>query len=568
MLTKVNLFTCLTFFLVLFTASTLSSQESNNEELLQQSIDKLNSYKELIAQVKEEKENRIGYEARALGKQLIVNKTAYRNLLWQFVDDLGNSMGTHSPEKYTQLALAYLKVESNEIRSEIAQNDSSVARLENQIISAKKNIFTTNRAIGKDRLSDLTWKLYLKRKNQEELYFALVENSRKIVLLEKGNLADFVLGKKLVKKQADMLSGLIIINKEKLLKLKKRLSVVRNESETGKKLISEIALKNLEIQDYANRLQTMVDLLTSMQVNASLYKKTIIQTKNSLSSDILDKKVFRHLLSEWWISGKKWFTKKAPTLFGNTLTFLGIVLLAYLIAFFTKKIVRGIFLRTNPDISELAKNFIISISSKVIILIGLLIALSNLGIQIGPILAGLGIMGFIIGFALQETLSNFASGLMILFYRPFDVGDKIRVSGLEGKVRKMNLVSTTIFTSANHHLTVPNNKIWKDIIHNITSQPQVRMDLYFKAPFGSNSETVLSAISEEVENNPIVLSDKERNVRISELGEAEVKYIARFWILSDDIDEAKWVISEGVKRRFDEKGISRDIIESLKVKAV
>ena len=86
---------------------------------------------------------------------------------------------------------------------------------------------------------------------------------------------------------------------------------------------------------------------------------------------------------------------------------------------------RRIFRRSFPEMSELAKNFIVSMSSKLLILAGILLALSNIGVQIGPILAGLGIMGFIIGFALQDTLSNFASGLMILIYRPYDIGDKI-----------------------------------------------------------------------------------------------------------------------------------------------
>ncbi len=99
----------------------------------------------------------------------------------------------------------------------------------------------------------------------------------------------------------------------------------------------------------------------------------------------------------------------------------------------------------------------------------------------------------------------------------------------------MNLVSTTIFTSANHHLTIPNNKIWKDIIHNITSEPEIRLDLFYNAPINA---------------------------------ESEVKYVARFWICSDDIDEAKWVTSEGVKKQFDEKGISNDILENLKARAI
>lgn len=543
------------------------SEDVSPTDPFQQKVTEINDYTELIKQINEEKKNTLGYEARALSKQLTIHEEAYRNLLWQFVDDLA------TPEKqvakeHKQYALSHLLDESGIIRKEIEQRNVSVIKLENQIISAKKNIFTVNQAMAKDRLADIIWKLYLQRNHQEKLYSALVKNSQKIDVLGSDSSEDLLFAKKLVKKQADMLSGLIGINKDALLKIEKKLSVVRNESNTGKKLISDSALKNLEIQAYAGRLQIMVNLLTSMDVDTSLYKKTVIQAKNSLSTDIFNKRVASHLFTEWWLKTKKWFTKQAPTILSKTITFLSIILLAYFIAVLFKKIVRGIFRRTKPDMSELARKFIVSMVSKVIMVIGLLMALSNLGIQIAPILAGLGIMGFIIGFALQETLSNFASGLMILIYSPFDVGDKIRVSGLEGKVSKMNLVSTTIFTSANHHLTVPNNKIWKDIIHNITSQPQVRIDLFFTAPFNADSENVLSAISEEVESNSVVIQDKEKNIRIYELGDTEVKYVARFWVSSDDIDEARWVISEGVKKRFDEKGISHDIVENMKTRAL
>ena len=558
----------LIFSLLLIFSPIGFSQETENQDLVKQKIVEINDYTALIKQINNEKKDKIGYESRALSKQLTVTEEAYRNLLWQFVDDLVKPENKPVREEQQQFALNHLLKESEVLKKEIEQSDLAVNKLEDQIITAKKNIFTVNQAITKDRLSDIKWKLYLQRINQEKLYSALVSNSQKTILLDQNASHDLELAESQVKKQADMLSGLIGVTKDKLIKLEKKISVIRNESDTGKKLITEIAIKNLEIQDYANRLQTMVDLLASMEVDSSLYKKTVIQSKNSLSTDIFDKRVASHLFTEWWIKIKKWFTKQAPTILSKVITFFLIVMLAYFIAVLIKKMVRGVFKRTRSDMSELAKDFIVSMTSKIIILIGILVALSNLGIQIAPILAGLGIMGFIIGFALQETLSNFASGLMILNYRPFDVGDKIKIGDLEGKVSKMSLVSTTIFTSANHHLTVPNNKIWKDIIHNITSQPQVRMDVFFTAPFNADSETVLAAISEEVENNPIVISDKEKNIRIYELGDTEVKYVARFWISSDDIDEAKWVISEGVKKRFDEKGISQEIIESLKTRVI
>lgn len=109
-----------------------------------------------------------------------------------------------------------------------------MTKLENQIISAKKNIFTVNQAVSKDRLSDLQWKLYLKRRSLEELYSALVKNSPKIVLLKENAAADLALARQLVMKESDILSGLVGINEDKLLKLEKKLSVVRSESTTGK----------------------------------------------------------------------------------------------------------------------------------------------------------------------------------------------------------------------------------------------------------------------------------------------------------------------------------------------
>lgn len=526
-------------------------------------VKEIKEYSELVSQIKEEKQSSIGYEAKALQKQLIVTKQAYRNLLWQFTDDLLDPE-TQDKGVYKQFAVAELLTQSTDIKNEMSESIVATTKLEEQILTAKKSTFIVNKAVAKERISDLNWKLYLARVHYESLCSALVNNVKRVKEFSQDVNADENLAKTSIRKQADMLSGLIGINRDKLLRLEKELSVIRNESDSGRKLISAIAIKKLEINAYASRLQAMVMLLADLDVDTSLYKKTVIQSSNTLTVDLFDKRVASHLFTEWWLSTKKWYATQAPSIMSKAMTFIGILVISWIIAVVLKKTVRGLFSRTRPDMSELAKRFIISMTSRVVILVGLLIALSNMGIQIGPILAGLGIMGFIIGFALQETLSNFASGLMMLIYRPFDVGHKIRVSGMEGKVKDLNLVSTTIVTSANHRLTIPNNKVWKDVIHNITSQPQVRLDLYFIAPFNADSEKVLLAIKDEIKENPIIIQERESQARIYDLGRTEVKYIARFWIASEDIDEAKWLVFEGVKKRFDEQGVSSDIIESLK----
>jgi len=128
--------------------------------------------------------------------------------------------------------------------------------------------------------------------------------------------------------------------------------------------------------------------------------------------------------------------------------------------------------------------------SKLVMLIGVLVALAHMGVQIGPLLAGLGVAGFIVGFALQDTLSNFASGLMILLYKPYDVGDIIEAAGQRGTVDQMNLVSTTVFTFDNQRLIIPNNKIWGDIIRNVTSQEERRVDFEFNVSRDTDIERV------------------------------------------------------------------------------
>jgi len=110
--------------------------------------------------------------------------------------------------------------------------------------------------------------------------------------------------------------------------------------------------------------------------------------------------------------------------------------------------------------SELLRDFFVNSVRTVVMLIGIVVALSMLEVNIGPFVAAIGAVGFVVGFALQGTLSNFAAGIMILLYRPYDLGSTVTVAGTTGKVESMTLVSTTIKTAENKVVVVPNNAIW------------------------------------------------------------------------------------------------------------
>jgi small conductance mechanosensitive channel len=208
------------------------------------------------------------------------------------------------------------------------------------------------------------------------------------------------------------------------------------------------------------------------------------------------------------------------------------------------------------SLSALATEMVIAAVKNVVIALGILIALSQIGISLGPLLAGLGIAGFIIGFALQDTLSNFASGMLILFYRPFDVGDFVTAGGVTGKVGHMSLVNTTFKTIDNQVLVVPNNLIWQSVITNVTAQRLRRVDLVFSVAYSDDVEKVERILQEVVDEHELILSEPEPMIKLHELGESSVNFVCRPWVKTDDYWEVYWDLLRTVKLRFDAEGIT------------
>ncbi|MDH3280693.1 MAG: mechanosensitive ion channel family protein, partial [Gammaproteobacteria bacterium] len=206
--------------------------------------------------------------------------------------------------------------------------------------------------------------------------------------------------------------------------------------------------------------------------------------------------------------------------------------------------------------SQLLQEFFVAFAGKAVLFIGILIALSQMGMQLAPVLAGLGIAGFIVGFALQDTLSNFAAGLMILIYRPFDVGDAIEAGGVTGKVKQMNLVSTTIGTWDNQKVIIPNKKIWGDVIRNITAEEVRRVDMVFGIGYDDDIDDAERVLREIVEGHELVLADPAPVIKLHTLAASSVDFVVRPWAMTADYWTVYWDITRAVKKRFDAEGIS------------
>ena len=303
-------------------------------------------------------------------------------------------------------------------------------------------------------------------------------------------------------------------------------------------------------------MEVSLGLMEALKWDTNLYRTQLVQATKDISSGLFNTGVALSIVGHAMKRITSWIFDKGPKVFLNLLLFFGILFLFS----FAKRMVRAGLERaidaSNLNLSQLARRMIVSAASNLVFIFGVLIALSQLGIRLGPLLAGLGVAGFIVGFALQDTLSNFASGIMILLYRPYDVGDLIDVSGVFGKVDKMNLVSTSILTLDNQMIVIPNNKIWGDVIKNITAQDIRRVDMVFGIAYSddvSKAETILNDI---LKSHDKILDDPEPMVRLHTLGESSVDFVVRPWVKFDDYWDVYWHVTKAVKLRFDEDGIS------------
>lgn len=312
-----------------------------------------------------------------------------------------------------------------------------------------------------------------------------------------------------------------------------------------------------QFQASTRALQAAVEMMDELELDSTQYQQLVLESTGKISADVFDRQVASQLLSGWAKSGTDSLVENGPGLILNLLVLTILVIVFWSLSRFVRKVTERALRPASVQLSQLLKRMIVSLASGTVLIIGFLIGLSQLGVEIGPMLTGLGIAGFVIGFALQDTLANFASGIMILAYRPFDVEDLIECAGgVFGRVSQMNLVSTTILTIDNQTLIVPNGKIWGDVITNVTAQRVRRIDLVFGIGYADDipkAEQVLTSILEE---HPKVLADPEYVVKVHELGDSSVNLIVRPWVATDDYWDVHWDVTREVKMAFDREGIS------------
>jgi small conductance mechanosensitive channel len=257
-----------------------------------------------------------------------------------------------------------------------------------------------------------------------------------------------------------------------------------------------------------------------------------------------------------WIAIKGWAASEegGMRLVLNLLRFFGVLIAAWFIAkLLSAAVHRG--LKRVRGTSKLLEDFFVKTIRWAVMGIGIIMALAALEISVGPLLAIVGAAGFVVAFALQDSLSNFASGLMILIFRPFDVGDVVDAGGVSGKVASMNLISTTITTFDNKTMVVPNNKIFGEVITNATGVGERRIDMEFGIAYDADIDQAQAILEEIIGSHPKVLENPEPTIALHTLGDSSVNFIVRPWSRTADYWDVYWDVTKAVKKRFDAAGI-------------
>ena len=253
---------------------------------------------------------------------------------------------------------------------------------------------------------------------------------------------------------------------------------------------------------------------------------------------------------------KNWAIESGPALLLKIAIFLAILLAAKIASKIAGGIVNKAMNASKLKVSDLLKKFAVNTVTKIVFFLGLLFALENIGVNTGPILAAFGVVGFVIGFALQDTMGNFAAGIMILLYRPYDVGQVVNAGGVTGKVQDMSLVSTIMLTPDNQTIIVPNGGIWGGTITNITANDTRRVDLTAGIGYGDDIPKAEALLMKICTDHELVLADPAPVVKVHELGDSSVNFVVRPWSKTGDYWAVYWDLTKSIKMEFDKAGIS------------
>ncbi|MBD5165256.1 mechanosensitive ion channel domain-containing protein [Helicobacter sp.] len=246
---------------------------------------------------------------------------------------------------------------------------------------------------------------------------------------------------------------------------------------------------------------------------------------------------------------ENWFFSFLP----NFISALFILIIGYYFSKILSRYVSRIVIKATKD--ETLGEFLKNVVFVAVLILTVITALANLGVKTTSIIAVLGTAGLAIALSLKDSLSNLASGILLVVLRHFNKGDTILVGSITGKVDSISLFQTKLTTPDNQIVVLPNSSIVSAPITNVNANATRRMDLIFGIGYTSDLKKAKQVLEEILEEEELILKEPAPVVGVNALNASSVDLIARFWVKSENYFKANITMQQKVKMRFDAEGI-------------
>lgn len=220
-------------------------------------------------------------------------------------------------------------------------------------------------------------------------------------------------------------------------------------------------------------------------------------------------------------------------------------------------VVRGIRkVMRRQEVEKTLETFVCNLVRMVLLVIVIIAAIGQLGIETTSFIAIFGAAGLAVGLALQGSLSNFAAGVLIVLFRPYKVGDFVEAAGIAGVVEQVQILTTVLKTGDNKQIIVPNGQIMDSIITNYSANDTRRVDMVVGVSYDDDLDKVRSTIAELVKVEERILDEPACTIAVSALADSSVNFVVRPWVKTSDYWGVMFDLTEAIKKRFDKDGIS------------
>lgn len=211
---------------------------------------------------------------------------------------------------------------------------------------------------------------------------------------------------------------------------------------------------------------------------------------------------------------------------------------------------------TKSKVDKVLVDFVGGIVKSILILFVIIASLGELGVDTTSLVALIGAAGLAIGLSLQSSLQNFASGVMLIMFRPFKMGDFVEAAGISGVIEQITIFNTIMRTGDNKEMIVPNGAIYGGVIVNYSAKETRRVDMVFGIGYDDDIKKAKDIMLDIMNKDERILADPAPLVAVSELADSSVNFVVRPWVKSADYWGVLFDLNEGIKLAFDEQGIS------------